>query len=246
MTMERQQHNWQELFVGDWSTFTKVISNPETIIVWDIDGVLGNSPRAVFSDVYRRYRLHAHPSQIDRWDYLSSLAKKRSMSEEAIQIIENGWYSTEVLEKSPRYLYMKKLVDLTTLYYGSEQNYVLTSRKPSLADGTYRWMGREYPQILTKNILIRDTENEKETEFKARHIRRLSQQTPYVVFVDDSIKYVQFVLDQLIDNCYVINTPLGVIDSSFADPHAFVVKRYPHNLQAMFPLFDAFRSVIGK
>ena len=83
-----------------------------------------------------------------------------------------------------------------------------------------------------------------ETEFKSDHIKRLSKQAPYVVFIDDSTKYIQHVLDQSINNCFVINTPLGVIDFKPNNDHAFVIKRYPHNLQAMLPLLDAFRSVI--
>jgi hypothetical protein len=243
---ERLRYNWQEFFKGDWLTFANVASNPETKIIWDIDGVLGNSPRAVFSDVYRKHRLHAHPSQINRWDYLTFLAKQKNMPKEKVQMIEDGWYTSDVLERSPKNLYMKQIIDLTTGFYGIDRNYVLTSRKPHLADGTYRWMSLEYPQIPKENILIRDNVEEIETEFKARHIKRLSQQAPFVIFIDDSTKYVQFVLDQSIDNCYVINTPLGIIDFLTNDPHAFVVKRYPHNLQAMLPLLDAFRSVIHK
>ena len=242
---EREKYTWTDLFIGDWQVFTKVVSNPETIIVWDIDGVLGNTPRPVFSNVFIEHGLHAHPSQISSWDYLSSLARDKSFSEDKIIAIENGWYSSDILEKAPRNLYMKRLVDLTTSYYGVDRNYVLTSRKPHLKEGTYRWMEREYPQISSKNILIRGSNEIKETEFKSDHIKRLSKQAPYVVFIDDSTKYIQHVLDQSINNCFVINTPLGVIDFKPNNDHAFVIKRYPHNLQAMLPLLDAFRSALS-
>lgn len=246
--MEKKLYILSDYYKGNWLDFNTVASNIDTAIVYDIDGVLCNSPEVVFSNFRARHqsrKIEVYPHQIDRWDFLSYVAKENNLDEVTVKEAENDWYLTEVLEAANPYSSMPQLVALTLNFYGSPNNYVLTSRKPNLAEGTLKWMSTHYPHIATENIFIRPDELEKETVFKARNINEIAVNHPYVLFIDDSTKYVKHVLDNCRENVHVIHTPLGLTQTEFTGDRLHIVKRCPHELQSMYPLMDAFQRVIS-
>jgi hypothetical protein len=244
--MERQPYNLSELFIGNEKLFQEVLQNPKTIFVYDIDGIISNSPKIVLKNFREKNGINVSAAEIDGWNYLTNVAKKSGLDEETVKNAEKDWYDADVLLKSQRYLYIKPVIQMTMRHYGPERNFVLTSRNFTLDDSTFNWFKREAPEIRLENILIRKKGDTRSAEvFKVENLKYLAERAPHVVFVDDSIDFVKAVLDDGIKNCLVINIPQGKIMPDFAHERLIIIKRFPDKLQAMYPFFDAVRRAIG-
>lgn len=237
--MERKPYYWREMFTGNWELFEKVLGNPETNIVYDIDGILMNSTKTVLKKFTEKSGIKTDAREINKWEYLTELANKSGLDDDVVKHAEDDWFKTEVLESAQRYLYIRPVVEKTLEYYGPDKNFVLTSRNPYLKDSTIDTFRREFPKIKPENIFIRgngginmvDSAN-----FKTGKIRELAKKAPWVVFIDDSTDFVEAVLRDGIENCLVINIPQGKILPNFRHERLIVIKRFPEDLQAMYPL----------
>ena len=244
--MERKRFNLPDyLHFGDGKLFASVVSNSKTTFIYDADGIIVNSPKEVFSDFAKRTGISVHPAQIDRWDTLTHIAKTSGLTAEFVNSAEDGWYDSHLLGSSQRYLYIKPLIKLTVRLSGPEKNFVLTSRLPFLKDVTVAWMRNQLSDFPEKNILIRDEENDMgESAFKVASVVELAKKAQWVVLFEDSIKYVERVLNEGPENCLVVNVPLGRIRPRIEHERLFVVGRYPGDCQGMYPLFQLMRNAI--
>lgn len=242
--MQRERLKLQDYFVGDWNLFVKVVNNPKTIYMYDADGIIINSSRDAVYNFNKKHGFDLHSADIDKWLYLTEVAKKNNLGEEAIRTAEDDYYNPDVLEGSGRYFYIKPLIGMTMLLCGADNNYVLTSREPYLTQVTNKWFGQNVSEFLQENILIREDADIKPTDFKVSEIKECAKRTPWVVFIDDSAKYVDAVLDSNIENCLVINVPLGKIKQSRVHERLIVIDRYPQECQGMYLLYKAFEKAI--
>lgn len=237
--MERKPFVWREMFTGNWEFFQKVLSNPKTIIVYDIDGILLNSPDIVLKRFTEKTGIKTNPAEIDRWDYLTSLAKNEGLSEDEVKHAEDGWYDPMVLSEAKRYLYIRPVIRKTVSYHGPDHNFVLTSRNPYLKQSTIESFDTHLPEIKTKNILIRESGGIDKTvsaAFKVENLRALAKIAPWILFVDDSVDFCEAVIKADIENCVVVNIPLGKIMPDYRHERLIVIKRFPDEIQAMYPL----------
>jgi hypothetical protein len=134
---------------------------------------------------------------------------------------------------------MRSAVEQTIHYQGPQNNFVLTSRESYFKPSTFRWVAKQYPGIPKENVLIRDVDTVKPTFFKADNLARHAKSAPWVVLVDDSTKYIQAALDAGIPNLLAINIPLGKTMPEFSHKQLVVIKRYPEEIQAMYPFYNA-------
>jgi hypothetical protein len=244
--MERQPYHLEDLFIGDRKLFQEVLQNRETIFVYDIDGILANSPKIVLKNFTEKYEIRTNPAEIASLDYLTRLAKKAGFSEDVIKHAEDGWYKPEVLLAAQRYLYIRPVVRKTVSYYGSKNNSVLTSRNPDLEMPTLNWFNREVPEIKNENILIRKKGDPMSgADFKVKNLRGLAAVAPWVVFVDDATDFTKAAIEANIDNCLVVNIPLGKIMPDFRHERLIIIKRYPEEIQAMYPFMYVIDKVLG-
>ena len=244
--MERKPYIWSELFLGNEELFQEVLRNPETIFVYDIDGIIANSPKVVLKNFADKHGIKVSAAEIDGWDYLTNVAKRSGLDADAVKNAEKDWYDASVLLKAPKYLYIKPVIQMTMRYYGSERNFVLTSRNYTLDESSYDWFKREEPELRNENILIRKEGDSRSAEaFKVDNLKRLAKLAPYVVFVDDSIDFVKAVLDDGIKNCLVVNIPQGKVMPDFQHKRLIVIKRFPNEIQAMHPFMHAVERAIG-
>ena len=102
---------WREMFDGDLDLFQEAVGNPETIFVYDIDGILANSPKIVLKKFTEKTGIRTNPAEIDEWNYLTNLAKKAGLSGENIKDAEVDWYEPEVLAVAQKYLYITPVVE---------------------------------------------------------------------------------------------------------------------------------------
>lgn len=236
---ERCQFIWREMFTGNWELFQKVLGNPETIIVYDIDGILIDTPKIVLNKFTEKTGIRTNPVDIDKWNYLSELAENSGLSKDVIEHANDDWFRPEVLARAHRYLYIKSLVQKTVNYYGPQRNFVLTSRNPYFKLSTINHFSYELPEIKSENIFIRDNGGVDMTvaaNFKTEKIRDLAIKAPWVFFVDDSPDFSEAVLRDGPENCLVINIPLGKTKPTLPHERLIVIKRFPEDLQAMYPL----------
>jgi len=228
-----------ENFLGDKDFFKKVFSNPETVIFYDCDGILANTPKTVLRRFQDKTGIPASPDKITNWEYMTSLAVAAGLPEMQIKHIEDDWYKEEVLSEARRYLYMRPVVNKTIKLFGASRNYVLTAREPYLGPSTSKWIQDQYPGIPEGNILIRSDSKIESTAFKASQLATKARKAPYVVLVEDAIKNVKAALSLGIDNLLVVNIPLGLMIPDFTDDRLVVIKRFPEDKQVMYPLMDA-------
>ena len=233
--MEREPFDMRELFIGDRNLFNEVLRNRETIFVYDIDGILANSTKVVYRKFTEKTGIFANPTEINNFHYLTNLAKNANLSEEMVMHAEDDWYDSKVLDLAQKFLYITPVVNKTLSFYGRDRNFVLTSRNPDLKESTLDWFSRKYPEFNPNNILIRDNHNIDPADFKVDSLRILSKNVPWVVFIDDSVDFIGAVLADGIKNCLVINIPQGKVMPGFEHEHLILIKRYPENLQAMYP-----------
>lgn len=244
--MERKSYIWSELFLGNEKLFQEVLRNPETIFVYDIDGIIANSPKVVLKNFTDKHGIKVSAAEIDGWDYLTNVAKRSGLDADAVKNAEKDWYDAGVLLKAQKYLYIKPVIQMTMRYYGSERNFVLTSRNYTLDESSYDWFKREEPDIKSENILIRKEGDSRSAEtFKVDNLKRLAKLAPHVVFVDDSIDFVKAVLDDGIKNCLVVNIPQGKVMPDFEHERLIVIKRFPDEIQAMHPFMHAVERAIS-
>ncbi len=242
--MERKPYIWSDLFKGNWEIFRDAVRNPETVIVYDIDGILANSAEKVLQRFSDENGIAADPIKINGWGYLTDLAKAAGLPQEKVNHAEDFWYDPQLLLTVRRHLYIKPVVLKTIHLYGSERNYVLTSRNPQFKDLTLKWFAREFPEIPFENILIRNSKNIDSADFKAKCLGRLAETAPWVVFIDDAPDFIKSALDLKINNLVAVNIPQGMVaPPDFRNDRLVVIKRYPENLQAMYPLLDALERV---
>lgn len=241
--MERlkNQKDW-ELYKGNLELFRKVVQSENVTYLYDADGLLVDSARSVFRDFRQRTGIQVFPKDIDRWDMLTETARKNSLPESLISTAENAWFDPDTLENSPLYLYAKPTLLETMHKVGKEKNFILTSRKPYLRTATENWMRKWVPELPLGQLLIRSDDQVKETVFKAGQVAKYAEISDWVVFLDDSTKYVKAVLDSGIKNCFVINVPMGKTEVDFNHENLLVVGRHPEDLQAMYPLYTLFRK----
>lgn len=239
--MERQPYRFNELFSGNWELFKKVLQNPETVFVYDNDGIISDTSKEVYKRFSQKYGILVKTSDIDGWTYLTDVARSTGLSEDDIGHAEDDFYSPDVLEKSQNILYIKPVIQKTISYYGAKNNFILTSRDSEFKDVTISWFKRKFPEFLPGNILIRDGKKEiTGEEFKVESLKELALKAPWVVFVDDALKFVKAVLDAPdIENCLVVNIPQGKVMPDFRHERLVVIKRFPDRIQAVYPLMDA-------
>lgn len=239
--MERKPFNWSELFEGNWNLLKEGLNNPETIFVYDMDGILTNTSKAVLENFSKKYGVRADPTEIDEPLYLTNLAKKKGLGTDVIEHAEDGWFEPDLLLAAQRYLYTKSTVLKTIRLYGADRNFVLTSRNHEVGDITIDWFARELPEIKRENILIRnygDVGRVDSVRFKVENLKILARKAPWVVFVDDSVKFCKAALSE-VENCLVIFIPVGKMVPGFSHERLFVIKRYPNDIQAIYPLVFA-------
>jgi hypothetical protein len=172
------------------------------------------------------------------------LAKAAGCTAERIEHAEDFWYDPQLLSTVRKYLYMKSVVSKTIDLFGAKKNYVLTSRGPEFKDSTLEWLEREYPEILAENMMIRDDKKIDSAGFKAECLWWLAKTAPWVIFIDDATDYVKSALDSKISNLVVVNVPQGLVMPSFRDERLIVIKRFPEEIQAMYPLLYAINKAI--
>lgn len=239
---EPKPYRFNEFFTGNWDYFKKVFTNPETRIYYDVDGILANSAKPVCEAVLQTYGIDIKPEEINDWSPFAIAAKAQdpSLTEEQSEERERFWYDNNTLMKSPRYLYMRSVVNLTSKLFGRERNFVLTSRDKEFQPGTCEWIAGNYPEIPQENVLTRDNSREiRSRYFKTAKLAEAAKLVPYVVFVDDHIEFVETVLNARIPNILVIHIPQGIISHVSEHPNLVSFKRFPSRLQAMYPLLDA-------
>jgi len=237
--MERKPFIWREMFTGNWELFQKVLENPETIIVYDIDGILINSPKIVLNNFSKKTGIKTNAVEIDKWNYLGEIAENSGLGEDVIEHANDDWFKPEVLQAAQRYLHIRSVVRKTVNYYGPDRNFVLTSRNPYFKTSTINHFAQEFPEIKSENILIRDNggiDMVDSANFKTEKIRELATKAPWVVFIDDSPDFSEAVLCDGPENCLVVNIPLGKTTPTLPHERLIVIKRFPEDLQAMYPL----------
>lgn len=237
--IHREPYNFAENFSGNWELFQKVLKNRETAFVYDNDGIISNTSKEVFKRFNERHKINADPTDITEWNYLTRAAEAARLDEDAIKHAEDGFYDPAVLGNAPAVYGIRRVISRTLSYYGSERNYILTSRNPEFKDVTEAWFKRKFPEFLSENIIIRDSKNISGEEFKVRKLQELALKAPWVVFIDDGQQFIKSVLEADIKNCLVVNIPVGRIEPEFTHERFFVFRRYPKDLQAVYPLNDA-------
>jgi hypothetical protein len=237
--MERQPYRFSELFTGNWELFEKAVRSPETVFVYDIDGILANSPKVVLKRFTEKTGLATNPTEINEWNYLTNIAKKGGLGKEFIKDVETDWYEPDILKLSQKYLYITPAVEKTLKYYGPDRNFALTARDPVFKESTIDWFSRQVPEFKSENIFIRKDKKISSAVFKSGNLASLAKAAPWVVYVDDSIEFTKAALDADIKNCLVVNIPLGKIMPDFRHERQFIIKRYPDELQAVYPFMDA-------
>lgn len=244
--IEKAPYRFSELFKGNWDLFKKAVQNPETVFVYDNDGIFSDTSKLVYRRFSDKYKIDVKTSDINSWTYLTSVAKNLGFSEEEIKSVESDYYDPEVLGMAQSVLYIKPVIKKTLSFYGPERNYILTSRNPNLRDSTLAWFKRKFPDFLPENILIRDGKKTVSGEdFKIEKIKDLASKAPWVVFIDDALTFVKSTLDANIENCLVVNIPQGKVYPDFQHERLFVIKRFPDSIQAVYPLMDAMQRAVN-
>lgn len=241
---ERKPFILSDLYEGNLDLIKEPFSNPETIIFYDIDGILADSPKVVYEKFKEENNIDIKPSQTDSWNYLNKVAHENGIPFEKIIYIQDDWYNPDVLFKAQPYLYIRPVVEKTLKLFTPERNFILTARNPNLKSSTINWINLKYPKILTNNILIREDKNMDSSKYKMNEILPRAKNAPWVIFIEDTPEYIKSLLDLKIDNLVVINIPIGQRKPDFKDPRMIVVKRYPEDIQAMYPLMYLINSVL--
>ncbi len=233
------------LFSGDRILFNEVFGNPLSVVCYDGDGILLNSPKVVLENFTCKTGINTHQKDIDDWNYLAILAKKNGYSTESANNLQSGWYDPELLKKAGRYLYMRPVVQETVKRFGRERNFVLTARMPELMDSTRYSLRKNYSDIPVENLLIRDETNVgvESSIFKSQKLREKAELSPWVILIDDTSENIQAAIEAKIDNLLLIYVPLGRISVDFKHPQVVTIKRFPEESQSMYPLMDAIGKV---
>jgi len=246
--IRREPYNFSENFSGNWRLFQEVLKNPETAFIYDNDGIFSDTSKEVFkrfNEKYKKYKTDAKPSDITEYNYLTRVAEAAGLGRNAIKHAEDGFYDPGLLNEAPAVYGIRRVIGATLSYYGPERNYILTSRNPEFKDVTERWFKRKFPEFLPENIIIRRSKKISGEDFKVRELRRLASENPWIVFVDDGEKFIKHALEANIKNCLVVNIPVGKVQPEFTHKRFFAFKRYPDDLQAIYPFYDAVSQVLN-
>lgn len=240
---ELPPYKLSELVTGNWNLLKNVLSDHQTVFVYDNDGIISDTSEIVYRRFNEKYGTKIKTCDIRSWHHLTDYARTHGFSENDIMHAEDDFYQPDVFEKAYGLLYIKPVIQKTISYYGAQNNYILTSRNSEFKDVTVSWFERKFPEILSKNILIRDENKVSGEDFKIENLKRLASNAPWIVFVDDALKFVKPVLKAGIGNCLVINIPQGKTAPDFTHDHLVVIKRFPDEIQAMYPLMDVLDRV---
>jgi hypothetical protein len=235
--MERISLKNFEHFSGNWKTFVEVFRTKNIAIVRDSDMVDVNSAHSVFGTINQKYPgADLHPMNVDRWDYVSTMLAMGGHEQDK-NIAEAAWYDAAVLASSPRQLFSRPLIRMLNGHVGKENLYVLTAREPYLKDITQEWYSTEMPGlVIESNILIRSDDTEDSVAFKVKTISRLAKMYDWVLYFEDAGKYVEAVLSEPgLENCFVVQHPLGKTEPTKAHDRLAVIGRYPAGCQGMYP-----------
>src|SRR3989338_1699624 len=245
LTERKDSFIFEESFNGDWNLFRQIVNSKSVYYIYDADGILVYSAERVFNNFEERHGIKVFPKNINTWNYLTEIAVDHGLDKNSIRQAEDDWYDGDVLESSKRYLYSRPLVNLTIGLVGAERNLILTSREPNLKVETYRWFGNHFPKIPKENILIRDEGSPLSgTKFKGREVGKYAELVDWVVFMDDSTKYIKAVLDAGIPSCMVIIVPQGIVKPDFSHDRLITAGRYPEEIQGMYPIYRAFKKAL--
>lgn len=237
--IRRQPYNFSENFSGNWDLFQNVLKNRETVFVYDNDGIFSDTSKEVYKRFGKVHGLNAKPEDITEWNYLTRVAEAAGLNENVIKHAEDGFYDPMVLGVAPAVYGIRRVISRTMDYYGRQRNYILTSRNPEFKATTVDWFRRKFPEFLPENIIIRETKNISGEDFKVEKLRLLASKNPWVVFVDDGQQFIRRTLEADIKNCLVVNIPVGKVEPKFVHERFFVFRRYPVDLQAVYPFYDA-------
>lgn len=243
--MERLTYRFNDLFFGDLELFKNAFNNPSSVIFYDGDGILFNTPKVVLKRFTKETGIATNQSEIDSWDFLTELATKAGLPSDVVKHVEDGWYDPNTLYEATRYLYMKSVVGKTIARFGNSRNFVLTAREPFLTDSTRASLIKNYPEIPLENLLIRNSSevNIGSSDFKVSKLSEMAKIAPWVILIDDAEENVKSMLNTDIKNLLVVNVPLGKTTVNIQDPRLVVIKRFPEDIQAMYPLMDAIDRV---
>jgi len=219
--------------------FKEALGNPGTIFVYDMDGVLADSPKIVLQNFTEKNGIKVNPAEIDEYAYLTKILKQNGFSRKQIKHAEDDWFDPKVLHKAQRYLYIKPVVEKTIAAYGAKNNYVLTVRDPDFTDSSLDWLTHQFPKFLPENLMIRTNKKMDGTYFKVGCLTILAQTAPWVVYIDDSTDFTKAAVMAGIENCIAVNVPIGKTMPDFRHERLIIIKRYPNELQAMYPFMYA-------
>lgn len=230
-------------------TLAGVLKDPQTIFIYDIDGILADSPKEVFQRFNDRAGTNYKPHQNSRFDYLTSRAIADGLDSQIVDTAEDGWYDSKVLRSSDPVLYARSILYRTIYTHGADRNYVLTARLPRLENTTMEWFSEHFPKVPQDNILVRVNHESEVNEdfeimkdFKVSEITRLSKIASNIVFVEDSVGFSKAVIKHGPDNCYIINIPMGEIHQDLQQERLFVFDRIPLEKQGLLPLMMFFKE----
>lgn len=233
-----------------YNRLSDFLNDKQTVHLYDADGIVIDSPRQVISQfnkqVLSQFGIETDPSEVDRWGYLTYFSQLNDLPYEVILKAEDDWYDSETLEKSPRYSWIKPVLLSSLNKSGINRNFILTARLPELKQTTVDWFSKHFPDFDSDNILIRESLTDDPSTFKAETVAFFAEKYPQVIVYEDSVEYSKAILDEELPNCIVILVPLGNIRPGFDNDNLIVLRRYPNELQAMYPLYDLVKRAKDK
>ena len=224
-------------------TFYNTLRNPYTKYFWDLDAILGDTPKSIFDKFNKNnpYNIAANTWEIDRFDYLTALVENIGYLDH--DDLEADWFKNIPLYRAKSYKYAKMALDIAIRVSGIKNNYILTSRLPKLERATNLWVKREHPGFDKNNILIRKKDDPRSSvDFKVDSLMKYSGNNHHIVLIEDQERYIDASLKADITNMLVIGVPLGVMRYSTCDNRLLVLSRYPVEEQEMLPLYTLFQN----
>ena len=218
--------------------FKDVFCSEKLRFVWDIDGILIDTPKSVLDLANKKYNFikPANPWETDEFDFLTKLGRISGFNDKVLESMEADWYKSFPMYKASPYEGIPEALEMAIDRAGPENNFVLTSRKPKLERATNLLIAREFPRIPCKNILIRKNLNLSGKEFKMKGLKSLSDFDGVTILLDDVDEYIKAATEIHLDNLYMIAVPVGKLPITVEDPHLLVLERYPLESQGMLPL----------
>lgn len=82
---ENVSYRFDENFFGNKELFRNVFQNPQIIVVYDIDGILADTPKIVLKNFAKKHGININSKDINNWTYLSDVAIANNLDEDAIR-----------------------------------------------------------------------------------------------------------------------------------------------------------------